>query len=213
MIRLPLVEALTRDPATLYFGCAEERVRGAAVLAIARPGLRLLDAEGEPEVPRAVFHRWMFTCGERLLAAHAGIAAVPDHELDWITQGLAAIAVAADPPAESGDDSPDDTRLRYLSLIATVASMAGIHQGDLRALGQAQAWVARALTWASKRHVRDRRCAVEPPSLCEAALDLHAALARHRAEDPTVARAAEEAELLRSLVEAWRAHLGEGAGG
>jgi hypothetical protein len=202
-----LPEALSRDPFSLRFGCAEERAQGVAVLAIARPGLRLLDAEGEPEVPRAVFHDWMFACGSRLLSAHAGIAAVSEHEAEWITHALVAVKAAAEPPAaEAEGGEPDGSRVGYLSLLATVATMARIHEGDLRALGQAHDWVASALAWASKRHARDRRCAVEPPALCEAAATLHAELARHRAQDPEAAREAEEAALLRSLVDCWREH-------
>ena len=94
-----------------------------------------------------------------------------------------------------------------VSLIATVGTMAALHEGNLRRLGQAHRWMAGALTWASKRHARDRRCAVEPPSLCEAAVNLHAEIARDRGEDPGAAREAEEHALLRSLVECWRARI------
>lgn len=197
---LPLLEALKQDPASLRWTCGDESAAGLDALEIARPGVRLAGVEGEPEVPREVFHDWMFSCGERLLKAYIGFGHLELHEGEWLSQGLARVKVAAAPP---GDDA-EELRHSSLMLLATLSIPARIRGGHPAEMGAAYEWTVAALSWATKRYVRDRRCAEEPPSLCRKAAEIHAEVAEHRGADPAEARQREREAQLRSLLNCWR---------
>lgn len=201
---LPLPQALTLDPGALRWICGEETAAGQGALEIARPGVRLAGVEGEPEVPRAVFHDWIFRCAERMLKAYIGYGRLEPHEADWLSHSLAMIKVAAEPPGEDAESM----RTSALTLLATLGIPARLRGGHPAEMGAVYEWAVEALSWATKRHVRDRRCAVEPPSLCRKAAEIHAAVAEHRGADPEAARRDEREAQLRSLLTCWREALG-----
>ncbi|AKT43478.1 hypothetical protein [Chondromyces crocatus] len=202
-----LMVALEQPPEALCWACGEERATGLAVLEIARPGLRLVSATGEPEVPRQVFHDWIFGCAERLLQAYIGYGHLQAHESDWLSHGLALIKVTGAPPGEDADALRDSA----LTLLASLSIPARLRSGHPVEMGAVYDWSVAALSWAAKRYVRDRRCAEEPPTLCSKAADIHAEVAEHRGSDPTAARRLERAAQLQSLVGSFRQALGRPA--
>ena len=196
-----LAAALSGDAGKLEWACADERARGKAVLAIARPGLRLVSADGEPMVPREVFHHWVFAAGERLLRAYIGFGHLEDHEGQWLAQGLAMVDGCAEPPTE-----PDasDWKFPILAHLASLNTFAAIRSGRAAEMGDAYGWIRDALVWAGKRHLGDRRCRVEPPALMTAAASIHGEVARYRGADAGAARGAERAAQVQSLLDLWR---------
>jgi hypothetical protein len=194
-----LARALGGFPLALEWACGGERAAGLEVLEIARPGLRLL-FDGEPAVPRVVFHAWMFAAGERLLRAYIGFGHLEDHEADWLAGGLAMVEGCAEPP-DPGE--PDRWKLPVLSHLASLGVFGRIRHRTVE-MGVVYDWTAEALEWASKRHRLDRRCRIEPPHLCRAAVEIHRVVAEHRGADPEAAVAAEQRIQLESLVAAWR---------
>ena len=201
---LSLSLALDQDPRGLRWSCGEEAATGLDALEIARPGLRRASADGEPAVPRQVFHDWMFRCAERLLQAYIGYGQLQPNESDWLSDGLALIKVAAEPPGENAEAM----RNSALTLLATLNIPARLRAGHPAEMGAVYQWSVDALSWATKRLVRDRRCAEEPPALCRKAADIHAEVAEHRGGDPEAARQAEREAQLRSLLACWREALG-----
>lgn len=197
-----LQRALGRFHLALEWACAGERATGLEVLAIARPGLRLLIDHGdggEPMVPREVFHAWMFAAGERLLRAYVGFGHLEDHEAEWLTSGLAMVDGCSEPP----DGDPDKWKFPVLSHLASLGVFGRIRHRAAE-MGAVYDWTAEALEWASKRHRGDRRCRIEPPTLAARAVDIHRVVAGHRGTDPDEAADAERRAQLESLVGAWR---------
>ena len=184
----------------LAWACGDERARGLAALEIARPGLRLIDADGEPLVPRPVFHQWIFAAGDRLLRAHVGFGHLEDHESKWLSGGLAMVATLAEA------DEPEAWRFLVLSHLASLRTFGAIRARRAE-MGDVYSWTCDALAWAGKRVCGDRRCRIDPPSLLSLAAAIHGEVARHRGGDVEAAVAAERARQLGSLAAAWRETL------
>ncbi|EYF04388.1 Hypothetical protein CAP_4527 [Chondromyces apiculatus DSM 436] len=206
---MPLLLALSQDPEGLAWSCGDEQASGAGVLEIARPGLRLLSAvmvnvDGSPMVPRLVFHDWVFQCAERLLQAYVGYGQLQPHESDWLSHGLAFIKVSAAPPGEDAEGIRDSA----LMLLGSLNVASRLRAGNPAEMGDVYGWAVEALSWATKRYVRDRRCDAEPPSLCRKAIEIHAGVAEHRGGDPAAAREAERQAQVRTLVACWREEVG-----
>lgn len=198
-----LAEALAGPAEGLAWACADERASGAEVLAIARPGLRLCGVAGEPALPRAALHAWVLAAGERLIRAYHGFGAIEAHEGQWLAQSLAWVPALAEPP---GPDA-DEVARQVMRTLATVAIPARMRSGHAAEMGSVYAWAESALQWAGKRHLGDRRCAEEPPSLLARAIELHREVARHRGRDPEAAAAEERAAQVASLLACWREAL------
>jgi hypothetical protein len=194
-----LLRALGGFPRALEWACGDQRATGLEVLGIARPGLRLL-IDGEPLVPRPVFHEWMFAAGERLLQAYVGFGHLEDHEAEWLTGGLALVSGCAEPAVER-----DDWTVAVFAHLASLAAFGRIRHRAAE-MGAVYEWTAEALQWASKRHRGDRRCRLEPPGLAAAAVAIHREVAIHRGADAGEAARAERRAQLESLVGTWRTH-------
>lgn len=175
----------------------DERASGVAALRLANPGLQLDLAAAAPYVPHAVFHDWLFRCAERMLRAYAGYGHVEDHEGDWLFQGVALVKVSADP----ADASIGDIALMHIASLNTFAAIRASRPAEM---GDAYAWVAEALHWATKRHMRDRRCPYSAAGLAARAAEIHGAVAQLRGEDGAEAIAEERRAQLQSLVDSWR---------
>ena len=193
---VPLLLALSQDPEGLAWSCGDEHASGEGVLEIARPGLRLVSAvmvsvDGSP----------MLRAGAReVVAVDVGYGQLQPHESDWLSHGLAFIKISAAPPGEDAEGIRDSA----LMLLGSLSVASRLRAGNPAEMGDVYGWAVEALSWATKRYVRDRRCDAEPPSLCRKAVEIHAEVAEHRGGDPAAAREAERQAQVRTLVACWR---------
>ena len=164
---------------------AEEAPLGPEALPLLRPGAELA---GRP-VPRALFHDWVGAVGVRLLQRYAAFAQVEEHELRWLVDALAAIRVTREPqPADRAEREELRQGLRMIA--ATLGPLPLLH-GRKPAMQAIVGWVQDAASWATKRHLLDRRCPHEPPSLLARAAAIHGDLEERAGGSRAAAEAAE----------------------
>jgi hypothetical protein len=179
--------------------------QGPALLAVARPGLALRVGDAEILVPHPVFHRWIEAVALRVLQQYVRFGQAREHEVDWLVRAVAAIRLAEDPPSDVEADALALYPGGFMGLEATLGILDRVHGDRPDPMGAASTWIHAAHGWATKRHLGDRWCAADPPSLLATAADVVAAIAAAAGEDPAEARAAEVERQWRELPALWLA--------
>jgi hypothetical protein len=205
------VAAALEDPLAAAWSFDGEPVPALHLLDFFVPGLALHPrgpTDAPALVPRAVFHEVVALAAERLARAWRRFPDGKEHELDLLARGIVAVRLAASPPGT--DDARALADLYPAGARGMLASMHPVFlfmQGPGAMTGAAR-FTQDALSWASKRHVRDRRCATTASGLLRQAQDAHAEVARFFGDEESAAREDEAAAQLASIASTWRARLG-----